>query len=534
MTTAETFRGWNTFSPWVIQESESYPYFARTEPSGDPITDDPGRYGAGDGTAATPYQLWTAAHLVNLGHYPGDWDKHFVLMDDVDLARTDPNLLWPIGILSAPFTGTFDGNGHIIAHFSCHADSELYVGLFGCIGRDGSEPTPRTGEVRGLAMRNVDVSGYCYVGGLAGQNEGVVSSCSVIGQVRASGKNAGGLLGANAGTMRDCWSNCTVTADEMAGALVGYNSGTVEFSSSFGRVKTTGSRDSYAGGLIGENSGTIKRSAFQGDVIGGQVMEPASDTNDSGGRRGGYMVGGLVALNEGTIARCTARAAVSGSYLVGGLAGYNEDSGTISRSCAAGTVTGGNTAGGLVGDNVGRILHCCAAGRVRGDNRVGGLVGDNREAREVKCCYSTCRVTGRSFVGGLLGTSATRDKTNVVFCLWDIDSSGTSDGVADMNPDPDGVLGLHVSALQTASTFPAGGWDLSPAAGDNSEPIRWIREGQSYPRLHWESEGNDRSIAPNLPTGPRDQVNSAPAPPMNHAWRENNAISDPVRGVLWR
>jgi hypothetical protein len=44
------------------------------------------KYGGGSGTADDPYQIATAAHLIALGETPEDYDKHFILTGDIDLA----------------------------------------------------------------------------------------------------------------------------------------------------------------------------------------------------------------------------------------------------------------------------------------------------------------------------------------------------------------------------------------------------------------------------------------------------------------
>jgi len=49
----------------------------------------PAKYDGGSGTAEDPYQIATAADLIALGETPQDYDKHFILTDDIDL---DPNL----------------------------------------------------------------------------------------------------------------------------------------------------------------------------------------------------------------------------------------------------------------------------------------------------------------------------------------------------------------------------------------------------------------------------------------------------------
>ena len=43
------------------------------------------RYGGGLGTADQPYLISTAAQLNAIGSEPGDWDKCFKLMADMDL-----------------------------------------------------------------------------------------------------------------------------------------------------------------------------------------------------------------------------------------------------------------------------------------------------------------------------------------------------------------------------------------------------------------------------------------------------------------
>jgi hypothetical protein len=45
-----------------------------------------GTYSGGSGTAAEPYRIGTAADWVELVYTPGDQEKHFVLIADIDLA----------------------------------------------------------------------------------------------------------------------------------------------------------------------------------------------------------------------------------------------------------------------------------------------------------------------------------------------------------------------------------------------------------------------------------------------------------------
>ena len=124
------------------------------------------------------------------------------------------------------------------------------------------------------------------------------------------------------------------------------------------------------------------------------------------------LVGGLVGINEGSIAGSSVAGQVSGAGWIGGLAGYN--SGNIASSNAATAVFGTDIiVGGLVGDNPGTIADSYASGTVTGEEiYVGGLVGRgwyyfNRSGRiycgTISGSYATGNVTGGHNVGGLIG-----------------------------------------------------------------------------------------------------------------------------------
>jgi hypothetical protein len=117
-------------------------------------------YGGGSGTAADPYQIWTPQQMNTIGANPADWDKHFRLMGDIDMSIYTGTQYNIIGNSTTPFTGSFDGNGHVISNLTI-ATSTDYIGLFGYVGSGG--------QIRNLGVENVNMTGYvnsCYVGGL--------------------------------------------------------------------------------------------------------------------------------------------------------------------------------------------------------------------------------------------------------------------------------------------------------------------------------------------------------------------------------
>ena len=218
----------------------------------------------------------------------------------------------------------------------------------------------------------------------------------------------------------------------------------------------------------------------------------------------------------------------SGSY-VGGLAGYSYNhTSSISESYSSGCVRGTRFVGGLVGLNNGASVTACHSdGTVAGESYVGGLLGGNssslgtRTWRAVSRCYSSSSVSGESCVGGLVGSAAEwgyfsyggtlRDcyatgrvlgtqsvgglvgemYGGVVGCFWDTQTSGTLDGLGNVDPDPNGVAGKTTAEMQTAGTFLDAGWDFVGETANGTEDIWWILEGLDYPRLWWELDENE-------------------------------------------
>ena len=299
-------------------------------------------YSGGLGTAEDPYQIADANDLLALAGTTTDYDKCFILTADIDL---DPNLpsrqVFTTAVIAydvdnenydfdgTAFTGRFDGNGYKIIHFIINGGSNWYLGLFGYIDAGGS--------VKNLGLENCTVSGYCYVGGLVGRNNGNVSDCYSTGTVSGSyySWGVGGLVGynSNGGSISNCYSTGAVSGNESVGGLVGYNYDSISDCYSTGTV--SGSSNSYAvGGLAGENAGSISNCYSTGEVSGSSIS---------------YDVGGLVGLNYDSISNCYSTGAVSGDAGVGGLVAVN--AGSISNCYSTGVVSGSSYVGGLVGYN---------------------------------------------------------------------------------------------------------------------------------------------------------------------------------------
>jgi len=383
----------------------------------------------GSGTVIDPYQIWTDVQLYSLGLYSDRWDKCSILMADIDMSAYTGQFAKMIGNSSIPFTGTFDGNGHVIRNIINISNND-YVGVFGYLGNGGC--------VKNLGVMDIEIQGRHYVGGLAGysQNGAIIHSCFVTGKAKGAGNYIGGLVGWNGGVIHSCDTSSDVSGIGTIGGLAGCSLGMISFSHAAGAVNGSGS---YAGGLVGQNSWGVIRSCF-------------------------------------------ASGNVSGDSYIGGLIGYS-GYGTIESCYATGTVTGRNFgAGGLVGGNYenGVITCCYAMGTVSGKSGVGGLAGGNYSNSLISSCFSTGAVTGTGDnVGGLTGINSSG---TVNTCFWDIETSGLAVSVGG-----NGAQGKTTVEMQTLSMFTNAGWDFAgETANGTLDHWRMCVDGADYPRLSWE------------------------------------------------
>jgi hypothetical protein len=415
-------------------------------------------YSGGTGEPNDPYQIATAQDLIDLGNTPQDYDKHFILIADIDLsgqsftealiAPDTDSSAW--GFQGLPFTGVFDGQGYSVKQL--HITGDDYLGLFG-----QSDPNA---IISNLGVQAVDVNGTDdYIGGLVGDNYGSLINCYSIGTVTGV-YFAGGLVGNNYGSLIDCYSTSTVTGGYDAGGLVGNNVyGSLINCYSTGAVTGYGFFVNSIGGLVGTNNY-------------GSLLNCHSNCTVTGDFYVAY-VGGLVGENNGGILSCYSIGTVTGDYLaVGGLVGAN-NYGILYNCYSTAVATGGDGAyavGGLVGKNGDTVSNCYSTGTVTGGiwAYVGGLVGDN-DFGSFSCCYSTGTVSG-IITGGLVGNN-----TGIVSnCFWDTQTSGLNFSM--------GGTDLTTMQMQDPNTFLNAGWDLTREVSNGTNNV-WHSQTGGYPML---------------------------------------------------
>ncbi len=264
---------------------------------------------AGDGTSGNPYQIASLENLYWVAENSSRWGYYYIQTANIDATPTEGWFSdgsggfygWvPIGNSTTPFTATYNGNGNSIDGLYINRTVGDYQGLFG----NASGAT-----ISNLGVRNVDINGRYYIGGLAGQS----SSTNI----------------------NNCYSTGSVTGIERIGSLVGFNTNSSTVSNSYSTGSVAGIK--AIGGLVGAN--------YNLSTLSSSYSTCNITSNDRSG--------GLLGLNyTSTVINCYSKGNVSGDSYVGGLLGSNYSACTVSNSYSTGSVSANSVVGGLIGYNL--------------------------------------------------------------------------------------------------------------------------------------------------------------------------------------
>ena len=350
-----------------------------------------------------------AAQLAGIESYANEHadsrilDYNFALYDNID-AR---DLTGYVAIASGDgqsYTGTFDGRGFGIIGLNTASDISVSEGVFGTVGSGG---TVKNIYVVSSVFGNNEANGAA--GTIAAFNEGTISGVYTYGNTITNyGYNgvAGGIVGVNGekATISDVTGTDTVIArsnvgnSDIAGGIAGANYGTISDVISESAVTSSGNNAAALGGVVGHNyeGGTISDAESLGLING--TTTGANFSNN---------VGGIAGINEGSVSWVYNEGLVFGDSNVGGIAGDN--SGTINSAVNVGTVSGDTDfTGGLAGKNSGTISSGRNTGEIYGGNHVGGMVGDNAEIGILQNLSNAifASIHGDTYVGGIAGSNS--------------------------------------------------------------------------------------------------------------------------------
>lgn len=193
----------------------------------------------GLGTQASPYQIATASDFNSIRN---NLSANYILMNDIDLASYAN--FSPIGSVSNKFTGVIDGNGYKVKNLKISRNA-TYTGLISYL---------ENGTIKRLGVidANVNSQSSNYSGIITGQMNGsaLIDQCYSTGILNGQ-YGQGGIVGWHAGgTIRNCWSNASITS---LGRIGGISGNIVQESCRIINCYTFSQLSSslYVGGLIG-------------------------------------------------------------------------------------------------------------------------------------------------------------------------------------------------------------------------------------------------------------------------------------------
>ncbi len=286
------------------------------------------------------------------------------------------------GILTTNNTGTIEGctiTGGVVkisrsASYDRGVSQNMMFGIFAgvnsgvirnCVNEVGFDITMSAFKSYDYGTRNQTVDVRIYAGGIAGENSagGIVELCrSAVTTVCTLSTNSngsayanvtlhiGGAVGNNFGSCVNSYADLTGTFSGTRGSscsgtlkvggFVGYNTASVEGSSSVGTITGGYPSTCYLGGFVGHN-----------DTATGVIRSSHSSVNIDNGGYGGE-IGGFVGNNSAKIMTSYASGDIfsDSSASVGGFVGSHHNGATITQSFASGNVRKkGGTIGAFVG-----------------------------------------------------------------------------------------------------------------------------------------------------------------------------------------
>ncbi|MBH2067593.1 MAG: filamentous hemagglutinin N-terminal domain-containing protein [Burkholderiales bacterium] len=382
---------------------------------------------------------------------------NFVLGANIDASGTANTAVWgangftPIGTSTVPFTGQFDGLGHVITGLNSSTTTAAgAAGLFGA----------NTGSIRNIGIVAPVISANVASGTIAGaaglvvNNSGIISNAYVKGGTVTAVNLAdiAGLTATNSGSISDSYNASTVISQgttDYTGGLVGKATATSTIINSYNSGNIT-SNKFQAGGLVSDNFGSIANSFNTGTVT--------ANTNG----------GGLTNTNRGVISDSFNAGIVLTNRYAGGLAASTTVASKISNSYSSGTVTNGASAvgvgsvaaGGLVGYNLGAVSNSYATGAVAGTTYVGGVIGRNGasgSAAFINNVYSSGTVAyitnGSGPIGGLVGSLDLASTITNGYFNQTLNPALSGVGTVSGSATVTSVSGLTATQMQTASNF---------------------------------------------------------------------------------
>ncbi|WP_455653444.1 filamentous hemagglutinin N-terminal domain-containing protein [Phascolarctobacterium sp.] len=378
-------------------------------------------------------------------NYEPNRSGRFMLTGDIDASATKN---WNNGAgfktlfsnQTLKFLGVFDGLGYTISDLYINNSTSQYGGLFGV----------SAGKIANVQLTGIDYTftgSVVGAGGLVGYNVGVsntvtgsVRNVQTDGKITANNLTSmfnyiGGIVGVNGNTVQgvsgtptptnavciiqNAVSSVDITADGTTnlyvGGIAGYNSyskpynetGVIENVKNSGTIIVTNSNQGDTGGIVGSNNG-------------GQV----SKAENTGAVTGTWHVGGILGYSNNSDNTNVVNSELHNSGTVTGVEAFSYAGGIVGQvyqgkfddlsNSGAVTVnaTGTGYAGGIIGHNSstnssGSFTNLSNSGAVTitvgKSGYAGGIFGENDAALEFEKFNNSGTIKGNGWIGGIIG-----------------------------------------------------------------------------------------------------------------------------------
>ncbi len=285
----------------------------------------------------------------------------------------------PMGSLSSPYIGTFDGNKHIIK--GLYTNGGYYQGLFGYMDK---------AEVKNLTIASSYIKGSNYVGSIAGRAKySTVTSCSVTGKVEGE-EYVGGICGyidkessnsKDFTTLISLVNDGSVSGERNVGGIAGY-AHSVYSVGCYNYGDVTGLSD--MGGIFGELAyASVIGCENDGNIIG---KETSVVQSKAGGICGSYIQstyningntqGISMSCNKGKISgNINGIGGITGQIGASAIIGFCYNTGDIESKSATSSFNGG-IAGQVNALQDASITNCYNIGSVNGSASTRAIVGN--------------------------------------------------------------------------------------------------------------------------------------------------------------
>ena len=337
----------------------------------------------------TKEKLFEFREKIYSGEIPSSTDV--ILTADIDMGGA----LWKPIILSGDatrlgnnYSGTFDGNGHVIYGINM-GDIEItamegtgsFTGFVFSLGKEGVIKNLTLSGKAANSKKRDEVGIGVFAVNSYGTIENCVNLCSVtIHDTPKSRKTIGGIALGNFGSIRSCVNNGEIS------------------------VASTEVMDGFTGGIAADNKGDISMCVNRADIKGANI------TGGIAGNLSGRAV--ISCVNTGSVSTQKEEMATGGG-IIGSCAGNANTFNCMNMGSVE-----ASRAGGIAGDSKGAITACTNKGKVHayrsevenGQNSAGGIAGVT-ENTTLKANTNTGEVTAEinlpetkyKGAGGLVG-----------------------------------------------------------------------------------------------------------------------------------